>query len=491
MIDNLTFKKLWLLLWLASGCALSARSEGGDPRPNIVVILADDMGYGDLRSYNSESKIATPNLDRMASEGLVFTDAHSGGSTCKPSRYALLTGRFAARKDRFDDRGGPIIAAGRPTVAGMLRDRGYRTAMVGKWHLGFDQDGPRAKNFKKGFAFDYAGKITGGPVDRGFDSFFGMHASLDIPPYFYIRDREAVQPPTGRVEDHDSTGGDEGWNHIQGAFWRGGDIAPDFKHVEVTPRFADEACKVIESHRGKRPLFLYLALPSPHTPWLPTEEFVGKSGAGMYGDFMMLVDSVVGRVLTSLEAAGMDKDTLVLFSSDNGPVWYEKDVQRFGHRSTGRLRGAKGSVWEGGHRVPFIARWPAKVKPGGRSDQLVSFADLFATLAEVAGDNPAGGNFPGDSVSFLPVLLAPDREHAPRPPLLHGGKVLRDGDWKLIATKGGRGFGADKSVKYGIALYNLREDPSEKNNLAGSEPERVEAMRALLQKILGEESGRR
>ena len=255
---------------------------------------------------------------------------------------------------------------------------------------------------------------------------------------------------------------------------------------------ADEAGTFIADAAGRdHPFFLYVAFTAPHTPWLPTEEFVGKSGAGMYGDFMMLVDSVVGRVLTSLEAAGMDKDTLVLFSSDNGPVWYEKDVQRFGHRSTGRLRGAKGSVWEGGNRVPFIARWPAKVKPGGRSDQLVSFADLFATLAEVAGETPAGGDLPGDSVSFLPALLAPDQEHAPRPPLLHGGKVLRDGDWKLIATKGGRGFGADKSVKYGIALYNLREDPSEKNNLASSEPERVEAMRASIQEILGEESGRR
>ncbi len=189
--------------------------------------------------------------------------------------------------------------------------------------------------------------------------------------------------PTEAVEDSSSVGGEEGWNNIQGVFWRGGDIAPDFKHHEVTPRFADEAAKVIETHDGRKRLFLYLALPSPHTPWLPAKEFIGKSGVGMYGDFVMTVDSVVGQVLGSLDKAGMSDNTLVLFSSDNGPVWYDKDVQKFGHSSVGPLRGAKGSVWEGGHRMPFIVRWPGRVKAGTRSDHLVAFADVFATFAEL------------------------------------------------------------------------------------------------------------
>ena len=232
-------------------------------KPNIVFILADDMGYGDLKAFNPNSKIPTPNLDGLAKAGMCFTDAHSGGSTCRPSRYSLLTGRFAARKNSLSDKV-PTIRAGRTTVASMLRGNGYQTAMVGKWHLGFDR--------KARGGFDYEQPLTGGPIDRGFGSFFGMHASLDIPPYFYIRNRMATAPATGAIDSSTSEGGDEGWNNIQGAFWRSGDIAADFKHADVTQRFADEACNVIQSHDGNKPLFLYLALPSPHTPWLPAKE---------------------------------------------------------------------------------------------------------------------------------------------------------------------------------------------------------------------------
>lgn len=444
-------------------------------KPNIVFILADDMGYGDLKAFNPESKISTPHLDKLASAGMIFTDAHSGGSTCKPSRYALLTGRFAARKNNFNDKV-PIITEGRATVASMLRDNGYRTAMVGKWHLGFDRKAKRD--------FDYDKPITGGPVDRGFDSFFGMHASLDIQPYFYMKDRKPTMAPTETVQAKNSVGGKEGWNHIQGAFWRAGKVGPDFKHIEVTPRFADEASKVIESHDGTKPLFLYLALPSPHTPWLPTKEYIGKSGAGMYGNFTMMVDAVVGQIQVSLEKAGMSRNTLIMFSSDNGPVWYEKDVKRFGHQSVGPLRGCKASVWEGGHRVPFIATWPGRITAGAKSDRTIEFADVFATLAEIADQKKRKE----DSVSFLKTLLHPDQTQAPRSPMLHGGSVIRDGDWKLIATKSGRGFNAPKGIKWGIELYNLRGDLAEKNNLAEKMPEKVESLRAKLQKILGESS---
>ena len=457
-------RKLILLLIL-----LLATTANAADRPNIVLILADDMGYGDLRAYNPDSKIATPNLDMLASAGMIFTDAHAGGSTCVPSRYALLTGRFAARMDRRGN--DPLISDGQATIASLLRDNGYRTAMVGKWHLGFDQKVGKDGERNKGIAFDYLRPLSGGPVDRGFDSFFGMHASLDIPPYFYIRDRAPVMAPAETVEDSSSVGGDEGWNNIQGEFWRGGNIAPDFKHHEVTPRFAAEASKVIESHDGEKPLFLYLALPSPHTPWLPSQEFIGKSGAGMYGDFVMKVDAVVGQVLASLDKAGLSDNSLVLFSSDNGPVWYDKDVKKFGHLSTGLLRGAKASVWEGGHRMPFVARWPGHIKAGTRSDHLVSFADVFATFAELIGQKEPQSATARDSVSFLPALIEPDRQHATRPPILHGEGVIRDGEWKLIATKGSRGFTAERGQKFGIELYNLREDLSEKKNLAEQMPD--------------------
>jgi arylsulfatase A-like enzyme len=452
-------------------------------KPNVVFILADDMGYGDLKAYNPKSKIPTPHLDKLSAGGLTFTDAHSGGSTCKPSRYALLTGRFAARKDGFFDNRGPIITAGRQTIASLLRDHGYQTAMVGKWHLGFDK-----KNVQpgtgKGIAFNYDEPLAGGPADRGFASFFGMHASLDIPPYFFVRDRKPTMPPKNTVGASDSVGGKEGWNHIQGAFWRAGNVSPDFKHVEVTPRFAKEACQVISDHDGKKPLFLYLALPSPHTPWLPTKEFIGKSGAGMYGDFVMLVDQVVGQVMASLQKAGMTDDTLVFFSSDNGPVWHDKDTERFGHRSTGTLRGIKASSWEGGHRVPFIAHWPEHVPAGSRTGHLVAFADLFATFAELTGKPKLPKGAAEDSVSFLPVLLRPDRKHKARPPVLHANQVIRAGDWKLIATRGGRGFDADRKVKYGTALYNLKQDLSEKKNLADQMPDKVKSLQTQIQRIL-------
>ncbi len=457
-------------------CALLFTPALSVAAPNIVLILADDMGYGDLKAYNPKSKIPTPHLDRMAAGGVVFSDAHSGGSTCVPSRYSLLTGRFAARRDRLNWRSEPLIGRDQLTFASVLRDQGYHTAMVGKWHQGFTMKSPGA--------FDYQRPLTGGPMDCGFDSFFGMHASLDIQPYFYIRDRTPVMPPTEKVKDSDSVGGKENWNKIQGAFWRSGDVAPDFKHAEVTPRFAAEAVKVIQSHDGNKPLLLYLALPSPHTPWLPTREFIGKSGAGMYGDFVMQVDAVVGQVLGSLKQAGMINNTLVLFSSDNGPVWYAKDTERFGHRAVGPLRGIKGSVWEGGHRMPFIAHWPDRVPAGTTSDHTIAFADVLATFTDVSGKQKLPQGKAKDGVSFLPVLLHPGRKHNPRPPILHSGEVIRDGEWKLIATKGSRGFDADRKVKYGIALYNLKNDLSEKNNLADKMPEKVEKLRVKMQRIL-------
>ena len=455
------------------------RNKGG--KPNIVIILADDMGYGDITPFNPESKIATPHLDRLASEGMTFTDAHSGGSLCQPSRFSLLTGLYYVRSPHFNDKAGPILKEDQPTLPGMLRAEGYHTAMVGKWHLGFDRKGEKKPTDKfRPFAYDKP--LTGGPVDRGFDSFFGMHASLDIPPYFYIRDRTPTRAPTDTIEDNDSLGTEENWNWIQGAFWRGGPVGPDFKHVEVTPRFAKEASQVIESHDGAKPLFLYMPLPSPHTPWLPTKEFAGKSKAGMYGDFMTQVDHVVGEILASLEKAGMTENTLVLFTSDNGPVWYDKDTRKFGHSSVGPLRGMKGSVWEGGHRVPFIVKWPGRVKAGSRTDQLVAFADLFATFAELAGKTKIEPGTARDSSSFAPTLLTGKTSR--RAPILHSHRTIRDGNWKLILGPSGRGFGSARGKKYSTELHNLKDDLGEKKNLAEEMPEKVESLKAKIQEIL-------
>lgn len=443
--------------------------------PHILFILVDDMGYGDLRSYNPQSKIPTPHLDQLAREGMRFTDAHAAGPLCHVSRYGLMTGRFPFRADTGSWRKKPSIEAGQVTVPSLLRDSGYHTAMVGKWHLGFHENG-------------YDKPLPGGPVDRGFDSFFGIRASTDIPPYFYIRGRQAVQPPTESIAANQS----EGWSPIQGAFWRAGKIAPDLKLEEVLPRFSTEAVKVIEDHNRDTPLFLYLAYPAPHTPWLPSDKFAGVSGAGMYGEFMAMVDAEIGRVLASLEKAGMERDTLVIFSSDNGPVWYDEDVERFGHDSSGGLRGMKADAWEGGHRMPFLVKWPGRVQPASTSEDLICFTDLLATCAEIV-DAPLPETSRGDSESFLDSLLNEGGGKLPaRAPLVmqsgSGAMTIREGDWKLIDRLGSGGFSSPKRVKPGPGdpegqLYNLARDPAETNNLWLEEPERVAALRKRIEVI--------
>ena len=363
---------------LVNAVALPARgapTSVNPIRPHVVIILVDDMGYGDPGCYNPASKIATPHIDSLARDGMRFTDAHAPGPLCHMSRYGLLTGRYPFRTDVKPWRTQPLIAENQTTIASLLKQQGYRTAMVGKWHLGFAEAG-------------YDRPLRGGPIDVGFDSFFGIRASTDIPPYFYIRGDRAVQPPTKKIAANQS----EGWSRIQGAFWRAGLIAPNLELADVLPRFTEEAIAVVKDYaagertaRTQEPLFLYLAYPAPHTPWLPTSEFAGKSKAGMYGDFAEMVDAMVGRVLSTLDEAQMSEETLLILTSDNGPVWYDADVERLGHDSAGGLRGMKADAWEAGHRMPFLVRWPGKVAPGSTSNQTVCFTDLMATLATITG----------------------------------------------------------------------------------------------------------
>ena len=462
---------LALLAAAGAGPALAAAP------PHVVVILVDDMGYGDPGSYNPKSRISTPHIDRLAAEGMRFTDAHASGPLCHPSRYGLLTGRYPFRIDVSRWPTHPLIEEGQVTLPSMLRDAGYATAMVGKWHLGFTEDG-------------YETPRRGGPVDRGFDSFFGIRASTDIPPYFYIRGDRAVTPPTGRIE----AGQSAGWSPIQGAFWRAGGIAPGLNLGEVLPRLTEEAIAVIEKRRDAgKPLMLYLAYPAPHTPWLPSPAFTGKSGAGMYGDFLMMVDHEVGRVLAALASAGMLDQTLLVFASDNGPVWYPADTARFGHDSTGGLRGMKSDAWEAGHRMPFIVRWPGRVGAGSVCDQTVSFTDVLATAADVVGKALPAGAGP-DSFSILPAL---EGRTFRRPPIVMqsggGFMTIRSGRWKLIEGLGSGGFSEPSMIKPGPGdpagqLYDLAADPSETTNRFAGEPDIVERLRAELRRIV--EAGR-
>lgn len=461
------------VLLLAPLAALPA----ADTKPNILIILVDDMGYGDPGCYNPQSKIVTPQIDRLAREGMRFTDAHAPGPLCHPSRYGLMTGRHPFRTDVSKWPTQPLIRKDQATIATVLKSAGYRTAMVGKWHLGFEETG-------------YDKVLPGGPADRGFDRFFGFRASTDIPPYFYLEGDHAVTPPTATIADSPAHP-ERGYSPFQGRFWRGGGISPGLELVDVLPRFTDEAITVIRDHAKsmkEKPLMLYYAPTGPHTPWLPSPEFKGRSGIGTYGDFTMMVDAMIGRVLAVLDETKLSDNTLILFTSDNGPVWYPEDVQRTGHDSAGGLRGMKSSNWEGGHRMPFIVRWPGKVKPGSISTRTICFTDIMATLADVSGVKLAAEAGP-DSFSFLPVLLGTQPADKPVRESLVIGKSIRSGPWKYIEGREPEFFArpGSKTIPEPSQppgqLFHLDDDPRETKNLAVEKPEIVARLQAELKRI--------
>ena len=490
----LTFDRLILVLMF--GCALGCQGieiqrQDSSAAPHIVLILADDLGWGDPAGAGPDSLLETPSLDRIAAEGVRCTDAHSPSSVCTPTRYGVLTGRYAwrtrLRSGVLMGRSRALIESDRTTLPSLLAAAGYRTSGVGKWHLGFKENG-------------YDKPLPGGPVDRGFGSYFGIRASTDIPPYFYIRGNQAVAPPTNHIEANNS----KNWSPIQGAFWRAGGIAPGLQLKDVLPRFTDEAVTVIEAHAksdADKPLMLYLAYPAPHTPWLPSPKFQGSSKAGMYGDFLVMVDAMIGRVLKALDKAGMSEDTLLFFTSDNGPVWYDTDVQRLGHDSVGGLRGMKADAWEGGHRMPFIARWPGKIRAGSVSGQTICFTDMLATFAAVV-DAQLPRDAGPDSFNILPVLLGEQPEAKPiRGPLVipaRGGVMsIRSGHWKLITGLGSGGFSKpDGSGGFSKPnyikpkpggprgqLYHLGNDLAETHNLYLEKPDIVKSLQAKLEQI--------
>jgi len=452
---------------------LLALTWSAHAKPNIVIILVDDMGYGDPACFNPESKIATPHIDSLARDGMKFTDAHAPGPLCHMSRYGLLTGRYPFRTDVRKWPKQPLIEQGQVTIASLAKSQGYTTAMVGKWHLGFRENG-------------YDKPLPGGPVNQGFDTYFGIRASTDIPPYFYIRGDKAVQPPTNTIKPEVA----EGWHRIQGRMRRGGGISPDMNIDDVLPNFTTEATKIIASHDQKQPLMLYLAYPAPHTPWLPSPEFLGKSKVSIYGDFVMMVDAQVGKVLAALNEAKMDEDTLVIFTSDNGPCWFDEDVKKFGHDSAGGLRGMKSDAWEAGHRMPFIARWPATVKPGTTSKQLICFTDFLATFSAIMGANLPHADLP-DSFSFLPSLkgqTSPRDSFVMRAGSAPSTMTIREGDWKLITELGSGGFSDPKRIKPKPdgpigQLYHLGNDLAETTNLYLKHPEIVTRLTKRLNEI--------
>lgn len=455
-----------LLLITSMVCPICAA-----PKPNILLILADDLGYGDLGCYNKQSKIPTPNLDRLTSEGMRFTDAHSPSSVCTPTRYALLTGRYCWRtslkRGVLNGQSPLLIEPNRPTLASFLKAQGYRTACIGKWHLGLGTT----------LFTNYSESISPGPNSLGFDYFFGTAASLDMPPYGLIENDHFVTEPTEQIaaSKHQREGGN--------GFWRAGPIAPGFRHVDGLPILTRKAAEFLHRQTQGQPFFLYFALPAPHTPWVPASEFVGKSKAGPYGDFVAQLDDTVGEILASLKESRLAQDTLVIFTSDNGAHWTPGDIRKYGHRANGPLRGQKADIWEGGHRVPFIVRWPDHIKPRTRSDALICLIDIFPTIANLL-EQPASTE---DGLSFLAALKGAKsaRDH-----LVHhsydGTFAIRQGSWKLSPALGSHGFSEPQTVEPTAngplgQLYNLKSDVGETRNLWKKRPELVSRLHALLE----------
>jgi len=470
-------------LLLLGVCAARAGQEDRAGWPNIVLILADDMGYGDPGCYNPQSKIPTPNIDRIAAQGMRFTDVHSPSSVCTPTRYGILTGRYCWRtrlkRGVLQGYDRALIEPGRPTIASVLKARGYATGCFGKWHLGFGDAQP----------LDYAKPLRPGPLTVGFETFFGIPSSLDFPPYVFVEDDRPVEQPTAQI------GASESQREGGAGFWRAGAIAPGFRHEDVLPRITEKALAFLRRQSAAKPFFMYFPLTAPHTPWLATAPFRGKSGAGSYGDFAAQVDATVGQVLKVLDDKGLARNTLLIYTSDNGGHWLPSDIEKWGHRSNIGLRGQKADAYEGGHRVPFIARWPGRVRAGSTSAETLCLTDFFATFASAVGAEVPQGSAE-DSFSFLPVLLGRKLEKPVREAVVHhsgdGLFALRSGDWKLIEGLGSGGFTPPRTEPPQPGgpegqLYNLAEDPQETRNLWQRRPEVVARLKATLDRTRMEE----
>lgn len=480
-------------------------------KPNILFLYADDLGYGDLGCYNPQSKIPTPHLDKLASEGMRFTDGHSSSGVCTPSRYALLTGRYHWRNPELHT----VVAAFEPsileeerlTLAEMLSEAGYTTALVGKWHLGWDWEALRHKQAKqysddnrkywKPDAFDWSKPIPDGPLAHGFDIYFGDDV-INYPPYGWIENDRLLEGPT--VLKDESL-----WQPVKEGNWdsRPGPMVAGWDPYANLPTATEKGVALIKDlAKDSQPFFLFFAFPCPHTPIIPNDEYDGRSQAGPYGDFVVETDAACGALLAALEEAGVSDNTIVFFSSDNGPEYhaYARDLAH-GHWSSYPLRGLKRDLYEGGHRVPYIIKWPGLTPEGSVSNALVSQIDLMGTIA-AALDMELPENQAEDSHNLIPVLSGA-RQDA-RSSFVHNTKegryALRHGSWVLIDSGSGQHtFKGDHEAwrkKNGYAstedssaeLYNLADDIGQKNDVAAKYPERVAALQERLQKILQGES---
>jgi len=488
--------KIASLLFLFCIVACSPEIEE-QSKPNIIYVLADDLGYGDIAAFNDNGKIKTPNIDRLAAEGIKFTDAHTSSAVCTPTRYGILTGRYNWRSKLksgvLTGKSKALIPNTRSTVASMLKKNEYHTAFIGKWHLGWDWALKNPEQFGGGGwdaidfeNIDFSKPVTNTPNDLGFDYAYGHSGSLDMAPYVYVENGMPTGVPTKLTVDK----GKYTW-------WREGPTADDFIHDEVTSNFFNKAMGYLEERsKEENPFFMYLALPSPHTPILPTEEWLGKSDLNPYADFVMMIDDYMGQLLSTIEKSGIAENTLVIFASDNGcsPEADFALLAEKGHDPSAIYRGHKADIFEGGHRVPFIARWPNRIEAGRISNQTISTVDLMATCADIVGYS-LSDNEGEDSYSMVSLFDQEQMDQSFREATVHhsinGTFAIRKEEWKLIMSPGSGGWSFprpnDKAIidtLPAIQLYNLDTDPGEQKNLQAVNPDKVNELKSLLIKYI-------
>lgn len=478
--------RLFALTVIVYACLMPGTSRSAQS-PNIIYILADDMGYGDVSCYNENSKIRTPHIDRLGAEGLRCTDAHTSSSVCTPTRYGIVTGRYCWRTYKksgvLQGHSRHLIDPQRETAASFLRKRGYATACVGKWHLGMDwtaRDGSLVDN-AGGKEVDFTVPIRNGPLDLGFDYYFGISASLNMCPHAFIENRNVLGELT-----HLATQEQLRLHEVNG---KAGWFARGYQQDQVLRTLARKSVAWIERH-AQGPFFIYLPLSAPHAPIVPSRSFIGQSGIGAYGDYCMEVDWLVGEILTALDNLKIAENTLIVFTADNGcsPQAKFEHLHKQGHYPSYIYRGLKGSLWEGGHRVPFLVRWPAQVKARIKSDRLICTTDLLATVADLF-QVKLPDHVGEDSVSFLPVLQGKDQPDEARGGVVFhsdsGHFAIRHGKWKLVLHKEGgtrRKNPADKPVEHpaDLQLFDMDNDPSETTNIQHLFPEKVTELKELL-----------
>ncbi|WP_025764293.1 sulfatase family protein [Dyadobacter tibetensis] len=478
------------LLILGSMSAYSQKAQA----PNIIYILADDLGYGDISSLNPQSKLNTKHIDQMGKTGMIYTDAHTSSSVCTPTRYGILTGRYNWRSRLkngvLSGFSKSLIQPERVTVAKILKDKGYKTGFVGKWHLGWDwelrSEEKNLDNLGVHPVVDYSMPIKFGPKNLGFDYSYGISGSLDMAPYVYVENGRSTTIPTDTTISVEDKG-----------FWRRGLTGADFHHTDVMDHFQEKTLAFIAENAGKKePFFLYYALAAPHTPILPSSKFMGTSNTNFYGDFVLQVDDLVGQIEKLLKEKGISENTMIIFTSDNGcsPKANFKELAQVGHDPSYIYRGHKADIYEGGHRVPFIVKWPQGIKQPGVSNEIICTTDFFATAAELAGHRMTDQEGE-DSYSFAPTFINPNPAKPIREATVHhsidGRFAIRQGPWKLIVWPGSGGWSLPKSKTelQGLPtyqLFDLSKDPAEENNLYSQNPQKAADLKRLLTKYVKE-----